>query len=425
MSSRWTLSYAKSRIARIVVGVAVLWSSPSAAQQAATLTVDALVQAFRARNGLATFKSARAQVADARAEAAAGGFQEAPALALEVEATPPQGSTDADNSSPPPSLSGAARAVVSQELVVGVDAATATALFRAQAETDVLEKALELAGEERALVASYLDLKKESLIFATLDEARPKLERYVSLSRQAARLGTLGGLAATQAELFLDQITSDLEQARLSFASEAERLSAATGLALQTIGSARFEDLAGAPVNAPAPASPPELALLERKIEALALEQESLLARRSLELGLGVSQGFGEKRETSVIAELRLPLGVGAARKSEAQALGAERLAARAEAELVKAKAARELARVDAEIKRLDGAASRLGARVERLSSLFAKTESAFRRGQGDVLEVITTLRELLDTRLEEIRTRVELETAHVSRVYLLRPLAS
>jgi outer membrane protein TolC len=164
---------------------------------------------------------------------------------------------------------------------------------------------------------------------------------------------------------------------------------------------------------------------VERRLEALALEQESLLARRSLELGIGVSQTWGETRDTSVIAELRVPLGVGAARKSEALALGAERLAVRAGAELVKAKAARELARVDAEIKRLDGAASRLEARVERLSSLFVKTESAFRRGQGDVLEVITTLRELLDARLEEIRTKVELETAHVSRLYLVRPVAS
>jgi outer membrane protein TolC len=425
MSSFWTLSYAKHAAARVVVGVALLWSPPTPAQQPATLTIDALVQAFRARNGLASFKSARAQLADARAKAAAGGFQEAPALSLEVEATPPQGATGAGNSSPPPSLSGEARAVVSQELVVGVDAAKDAARFRAQADTDILEKALELADEERALVASYLDLKKESLTFGALDAARPKIERYVSLSRQAARLGTLGGLAATQAELFLDQITSDLEQARLSFTSEAERLSAATGLALQTIDAARFEDLPRALPSAPAPASPPELAPVERRLEALALEQESLLARRSLELGIGVSQTWGETRDTSVIAELRVPLGVGAARKSEALALGAERLAVRAGAELVKAKAARELARVDAEIKRLDGAASRLEARVERLSSLFVKTESAFRRGQGDVLEVITTLRELLDARLEEIRTKVELETAHVSRLYLVRPVAS
>jgi hypothetical protein len=37
----------------------------------------------------------------------------------------------------------------------------------------------------------------------------------------------------------------------------------------------------------------------------------------------------------------------------------------------------------------------------------------------------MTTLRELLDTRLEEITTKIELETAHVSRLYLVRPVAS
>jgi outer membrane protein TolC len=425
MSSLWTLSYARQPAARVVVGIALLWSPPSRAQQAATITVETVVEAFRARNGLASLKEALSQLADARARASAGGFQEAAALSLEVETTPPNGSTEAGRSSAPPRLSGEARAVVSQELVVGVDDAKNAARFRAQAESGILEKALELADEERALVASYLELKKESLIFAELQSTKSKIGRYVSMSRQAARLGTLGGLAATQVELFLDQITSDLEQARLSFASEAERLSAATGLALQTIDTARFDALPRALASAPAPASPPQLAPVERRLEALALEQESLLARRSLELGIGVARAWGEKQDTSVIAELRVPLGVGAAKKSEALALGAERLAARAEAELVKAKAARELARLEAEIKRLDGASSRLEARVERLSRLLTKTESAFRRGQGDVLEVMTTLRELLDTRLEEITTKIELETAHVSRLYLVRPVAS
>jgi hypothetical protein len=171
MSSLWTLSYARQPAARVVVGIALLWSPPSRAQQAATITVETVVEAFRARNGLASLKEALSQLADARARASAGGFQEAAALSLEVETTPPNGSTEAGRSSAPPRLSGEARAVVSQELVVGVDDAKNAARFRAQAESGILEKALELADEERALVASYLELKKESLIFAELQSS--------------------------------------------------------------------------------------------------------------------------------------------------------------------------------------------------------------------------------------------------------------
>lgn len=425
MSNLWTVLLSQCLLGSSL-GLAFISPKASVAEPA-KLSLDAVVRAFRAKNGLPSYRAARAELATSRAKAAAGGFQEAPKFSMEVEAAPPGLSTRYSEQSapPPPGFSGGAKVVISRELILGVDSARNADRFSAEADADVLEKAAELAAEERDLVASYLSLKKEALIFAELARAKPQVEKYVSLARQAARLGTMNGLAATQTEIFSDQILNDIEQSRLSFAAESDRLSTSTGLVFGAIEASKFEDVPMSPSELMGQGTSPQLAAIERRQAALDLERQDLLSRRVLELGFGVSKAWGEKTDTSLIAEITLPLGIGETRRSEAQTLTAARAAAGAEAELVKTKAARELARIDSEIKRLAGQAGRLKGRVERLSSLLDKTDGAFRRGQGEVSEVIATLRALLDVRLEEIKTRVELETAQISRHYLLHPVAT
>lgn len=429
MSKHWT----KFRACRglsfaLAVFAAVVPVQACAEAGAEPLSIEAVVKAFRSKSNTSAMRRARLEVASHRAEAAAALLRDAPTLGVEVETVPPGGNRRSGDEAPPPrTMPGTAKVILAQELTLGGDAARAAVRENALAEVDILEKEGELTDDEHELVVAYLGLRQEALIHADLERARPLVARLTKQARQAVRLGTLGALAANQAELLSDQIRTDSEQSQLAYGSFAERITAATGLPLATTPAAapqalsmEFTEVAAGSIE-----KLPRVVANAQKQAALAGEQEELLSRRTLELGLGLARGWSDKDETSLVAELKLPLGVGAAAKSEARALVAERASAAAEGDLLKGRLAREVAKNAAEIKRLAGASRRVEGRVERLAKLYEKTEAAFRRGQGDLPEVFATLKELVEARLEAIRTQTELETAQVARRYLLRPTAN
>lgn len=422
---KWRTFFIPSSRLLVTVSLALLamaWGSSGAwaAEPAEeSLTLEAIIAGFRDKNALHDFEKARSKAAQSLAESQSLIFQSAPKLGLELE-TPPEFARSSSLDATSPERSATVR--LEQEIVFGVDSARTAKQFGAKAKAEMLERKIALREEEQDIVSAYLDLRQSQLIYAALESAGAKVRELRELARKASRLGTLGALTATQAELFADEVKTELAQSELTYASLSERLSVATGIALpKTVGNARVVGLPKDFANEAAliKEKAPELRVNRLRLNAIASERENILARRALDVGVGVARSWGEKDETSVMLEVTLPLGSGAAAKSEAQSLGAERAALLAEATLLERKFERAVAKSDAEIRRLTGAVASTESRAERLSELYERTSGAFQNGQADLAEVLETLKEATEAKLNAFSTRRELESALVSRRYL------
>ncbi len=380
------------------------------------IDVAGVVSAFRGKNNLSAYKVAASSIASNRSIGQSERFPGAPKIAVEAELSPRR-STD-DNQLP-----GSATVRLAQSVAVGIDPARASGRFAALANAEVLERSFELVEQEREVVLIYVAARKELAVHQALETARADVERLASQAAQAAKLGTLGLLPATKARLLLDELTTNVEQSHLAYGAHVEQLSSATGLELSTkIGALAFAGLAdefGSEASTEIDGVA-RMRAFKLQEEAFAVERDVLLSRREVELSAGVRRSWGDLGgETSLLVEVALPLGAGAAARTEAAALTGERAALDARRELARKSLEREIAKAKADVTRLLGIVQRTEQRALRLEASLQRTSKAFRQGQAEVSEVLEILSELIEARVETARERAEFEGALVERRYI------
>lgn len=410
----------------LLVALGLCWATVATAhdEQTAANPVDVakIVTAFRIKNDLSAFKSAASAIASSRSVGDSERFPGPPKIGVEAEHSP-VGSTDARQ------RPGAATVRVAQGIAFGIDSTRAAGRRTALAKAEILEQSIALVEQEREVILVFVAARRELAVHQALETARADVERLATQATQAAKLGTLGPLSATKARLLLDELTTNVEQSHLAYGAYVARLSAATALELSPeIGALSLVGLSDefvidAPTDVETAATMKGFRLRE---EALAVERDVLLSRREVELTAGVRRSWGDlPGETSFLAEVSVPIGVGAVARSEAAALGAEKAALDARREIAKKTLERAVAKSQSDVARLLGNVKRTEQRALRLEASLQRTSKAFRQGQAEISEVLEILSALIDACVETVRERGDYESALVEQRYIFVSIAT
>lgn len=377
-----------------------------------SLSVGELVEAFRRKAGLQSLAQGAKDRALRETEARSMRFASAPRLGIESEVT-----SGGDRSER------AMTVRVGQTIVSGVDDALVKERYSALAESELLERASALVDEEKGLVLTFVAARQELVVHAALEQARAEVAGLAARADRAAQVGAVGGMLATRAKLLLDELATQVEQSHVTYGARARQLMGASGLpSSEELGAILFEDLPASFLDLGPPADKdalPALRSLELERRALAVESDELRSRRELEISAGVGRSWGESTETRLTLDLTVPLGVGAAARSEAMALDAKRAVLGARAEMMRQRLERADMKARSEVDRLRGIALSTGKTVRRLEDMRVKVGHAFDRGQAELSEVLEVTRELVDARVEAARQRGAYEEALVERHYL------